>query len=603
MAEDAAARHRTRLARGELVDLRPTPGERVDAAGGSDWGADRTVPAAMLAELLTARVDSDEWTHRPMRLAGARVSGVLDLDGATLTRSLHLEDCFFAERVRCEDAQAIAIHLPGCHLPGLHGPGLSTRGHLRLTDGFTATGEVHLLGGRIGGNLDCDGATLSNPDGRALNADKVTVAGAVFFRDGFAATGEVDLLGARLGSNLECDGGTFGNPDGKAFNANGVSVAGAVFLRDGFAATGEVNLLGARIGGSLECDGGTFTNPDGKAIDADKVTVASSVFLRGGFAATGEVNLVGARVGSNLECDGGTFANPDGRALNADSVTVEGSMFCRDGFAATGEVNLLGARIGGSLDCVDGDFTNPDGTAFTIYRATVGSAVWFRPYRLAGAVQLSFSKVGAWYDSARTWPRAGALNLNGFTYGAIDAYPAISVRQRLSWLRKDPEGFLPQPYEQLATVYRGEGNDQHARRVQISAQWHRRLPVNSWTDLVLWPFRLIWSTLLALTIGYGYRPWQILVPIGALYTFGCWWFDRAADRQTIVPATRDLNPDLRFNAARYTADLLIPGASLGERAHFLATGTTAWWTTGYTLAGWALAAMLIAGLTGVFKRQ
>ena len=479
---------------------------------------------------------------------------MLDLDGATLTRSLHLEDCFFGDVVLCEDTQAIAIRLPGCHLPGISGPGLSTRGHLRLADGFTATGEVNLLGGRIGGNLDCDGATLRNPGGKALNAD-------------------------------------------------GVSVAGAVFLRDGFAATGEVNLVSARIGSSLECDGGTFTNPDGNALHADKVAVGGSLFCRNGFAATGEVNLVGGRVGSNLECDRGTFTSPDGRALNADSLTVEGSMFCRDGFAATGEVNLVGARIGGSLDCINGSFANPDGTALSIYRATVGSAVWFRPTSLAGGVQLSFARVGAWYDSARTWPRAGALTLNGFTYAAIDAHPAISVRQRLSWLRKDPEGFQPQPYEQLAGVYRGEGNDQHARRVQISAQWHRRIPVSTWTDVVLWPFRLIWSTLLALTIGYGYRPWQILVPIGALYTFGCWWFDRAADRHTIVPATRDLNPDVRFNAARYTADLLIPGASLGERAHFLATGTTAWWTTGYTLAGWALAAMLIAGLTGVFKRQ
>jgi hypothetical protein len=603
MAEDAAARHRARLARGELVDLRPTPGKRVDAAGGSDWGADRTIPAAMLAELLTARVDSEGWTHRPLRLAGARISGVLDLDGATLTRSLHLEDCYFAERVLCEDAQAIAIRLPGCHLPGLHGPGLCTRGHLRLTDGFTATGEVHLLGGRIGGNLNCGNATFNNPGGRALNADKITVEGAVFLRYGFAATGEVKLLGARIGSSLECDRGTFSNPGGYALNADGVSVTGSVFLRYGFAATGEVDLLGARIGSSLECDGGTFSNPGGNALTGDKVTVAGSVFLRDKFAATGEVNLVSARIGSNLECDGGTFSNPGGNALNADGVSVTGSVFCRNGFAATGKVNLVAARIGGSLDCVDGSFANPAGMALNMYRAAVGSAVWFRPTSLAGTVRLSFAKVGAWYDSARTWPPAGALNLNGFTYGAIDAYPAISVRQRLSWLRKDPEGFLPQPYEQLATVYRGEGNDQHARRVQISAQWHRRLPVNNWTDLVLWPFRLIWSTLLALTIGYGYRPWQILVPIGALYTFGCWWFDRAAGRHTIVPATRDLNPDVHFNAARYTADLLIPGASLGERAHFLATGTTAWWTAGYTLAGWALAAMLIAGLTGVFKRQ
>src|SRR5207248_1097457 len=268
---------------------------------------------------------------RPLRLAGARVSGVLDLDGATLTRSLHLEDCFFGDVVLCEDTQAIAIRLPGCHLPGISGPGLSTRGHLRLADGFTATGEVNLLGGRIGS--------------------------------------------------------------------------------------------------SLECDGGTFTNPGGNALHADKVAVGGSLFCRNGFAATGEVNLVGGRVGSNLECDRGTFTSPDGRALNADSLTVEGSMFCRDGFAATGEVNLVGARIGGSLDCINGSFANPDGTALSIYRATVGSAVWFRPTSLAGGVQLSFARVGAWYDSARTWPRAGALTLNGFTYAAIDAHPAISVRQ------------------------------------------------------------------------------------------------------------------------------------------------------------------------------
>jgi hypothetical protein len=651
MAEDAAARRRARLARGEPVDLRPTPGATVDAGQGGGWGADRTVAAAMLAELLTAPVGGEGWTHRPLRLAGARITGLLDLQGATLTRSLDLADCHFESSFLCEDAQAIAIRLVGCHLPGFSGPGLSTRGHLRLADGFTATGKVNLLGAHIGGNLDCDGATFGNPGGTALNGDKVTVAGSMFCRDGFAATGEVNLIGARIGSNLECDSGTFSNPDGIALNGDGVNVAGSMFCRHGFAATGEVNLLGARIGGNLECDGATFgnprgiafnadrisiqgsvfcrhgfaaegevrliaahvgsnlecdratiSNPGGTALQADSMVIAGSMFCRNGFAATGDVTLIGTRIGGNLECDGSTFTNPEGKAIYADSLTVEGSVFLRQGFAATGEVNLLGARIGASLDCVDGSFANPDGMALTMYRAGVGSAVWFRPASVAGAVQLSFARVGAWYDSARTWPRAGTLYLNGFTYAAIDAYPAISVRQRLTWLRKDPDGFLPQPYEQLATVYRAEGSDQHARQVQISAQWHRRILVKGVRDLVLWPLRVFWSVLLALTIGYGYRPWRILVPIGALYAFGCWWFKRAADQHTIVPA-KDLNPEVHFNAARYTADLLIPGASLGERAHFLATGATAWWTAGYTLAGWALAAMLIAGLTGVFKRQ
>jgi hypothetical protein len=142
--------------------------------------------------------------------------------------------------------------------------------------------------------------------------------------------------------------------------------------------------------------------------------------------------------------------------------------------------------------------------------------------------------------------------------------------------------------------------------VQISAQWRRRraaaAATKNWSERALRPVRLLWSALLWATIGYGYRPWQILAPIAILYGFGCWWFTQAAQHGGVARA-KDLDPHVHFNGARYTADLLIPGASLGERAHFLATGQTAWWAAGYTLAGWALAAMLIAGLTGVFKRQ
>ena len=37
------------------------------------------------------------------------------------------------------------------------------------------TGEVWLLGAHVGGQLACEGATLSNPGGQALTADGLTV--------------------------------------------------------------------------------------------------------------------------------------------------------------------------------------------------------------------------------------------------------------------------------------------------------------------------------------------------------------------------------------------------------------------------------------------
>ena len=452
----------------------------------------------MLSSLLTVAIGADGWTHRPLRLAGARITGALDLESATLTRPLHLEDCFLEDPVTLNDAHAITIRLTGCHLPGIVGGSLQTRGDLRLNDGFTAVGNV--------------------------------------------------------------------------------------------------DLHGAHIGGTLDCDGGTFTNPSETALNADALTVDGDMLCSGTFSAAGEVNLATAHIGGGLSCDGGTFTNENRTALHADSLTVDGNMSCSGTFSATGEVNLTAAHIGGGLHFNGGTFTNGNDVAFNLYRTEVVKDVFFFPASLIGGVCLSDAKVGGWQDAEATWPDEGKLWLNGFTYPLIDAQPPVTVRRRLQWLRLNAEGFLPQPYDQLARVYRLQGDDGAARKVQISAQWRRRAAVNSRLEDLLWPFRILWSTLLWATIGYGYRPWQILAPIGMLYGFGCWWFTRAAQHGGIVRA-KDLDPNVQFNGARYAADLLIPGASLGERAHFLATGQTAWWAAGYTLAGWALAAMLIAGLT------
>jgi hypothetical protein len=56
-------------------------------------------------------------------------------------------------------------------------------------------------------------------------------------------------------------------------------------------------------------------------------------------------------------------------------------------------------------------------------------------------------------------------------------------------------------------------------------------------------------------------------------------------------------------SARYTLDLLIPVANLHQRDAFVAQGYAAWWSFGLSLAGWLLAAVLVAGLAGVFKRD
>jgi hypothetical protein len=81
---------------------------------------------------------------------------------------------------------------------------------------------------------------------------------------------------------------------------------------------------------------------------------------------------------------------------------------------------------------------------------------------------------------------------------------------------------------------------------------------------------------------------------------------RAAIRVIHVTQLRPANSGAEqpgFNPARYTLDLLLPVANLHQRDAFVPHGAAAWWALGLSLAGWLLAAVVVAGLTGVFKRD
>jgi hypothetical protein len=185
------------------------------------------------------------------------------------------------------------------------------------------------------------------------------------------------------------------------------------------------------------------------------------------------------------------------------------------------------------------------------------------------------------------------MRLLGFTYTSIDAQPA----ERLQWLRH--ESYMPESYEKLAANYRNEGDDATARKVLIEKQWQRRASHKS--RLRRWP-AMAWSSVLRVTIGYGYRPWLVLWPMALLFLIG-WWLLDLDRRHHLIVTTIDKPPFPTFNAARYAADLLLPVANLGERAKFMAIGSAAWHSFVFTLSGWLLALGLVAGLTGIFKHD
>jgi hypothetical protein len=88
---------RKAMTNGGWVDLRKNDPKADDLSYGAHWGPERTIRAEVLADLLTEVTGSQR--PRALRLAGARITGKLDLEAAELVCPVMLLACWFAEPV------------------------------------------------------------------------------------------------------------------------------------------------------------------------------------------------------------------------------------------------------------------------------------------------------------------------------------------------------------------------------------------------------------------------------------------------------------------------------------------------------------------------
>jgi len=544
-----------------------------DPADADKWAKDRVLRADRIEWLCTDRDAVKEVTRKGVRIKGARIEGHVDLSYVKIEFPLWIVNSAVQRGFTMQRCHLRTLLLNGTHTGPIVADGLRVEHDVFMRDGFQSTGEVRLLSAKISGTLDCRKGQFSNPDGKALNADRVDVKGTVCLTDGFQAMGEVRLLGATIGRSLDCVKGHFSNPDGKALSADGIEVKGDVFLRDEFQATGEVRLLGATIGGVLACAKGRFSNPDGKALSADGVQVDGSVFLNDGFQATGEVRLLGATIGRNLECDNGCFSNPNGKALTAAGVEVKGSVFLRQQFRAEGKVDFIGASVNGSflwlmLECAE--------------RCTL---------------RLESAKIGTLWDEEASWP--AKLYLDGLVYDRLHNDAPLSSEARLRWFRRqgyDRDRFVPQPYVQLAKVLQEMGHEADARRILIAKQ---KDPARVKSLSI--PGR-VWHHLLGSTFGYGYRPWLALLVAWLLYiALGTGLFQIGIDKALFAETEAGTVP--AFNALVYSLDAFVSLVDFHQAKYRLPTG---WFLRGYLWIhiglGWFLTTLLVVGLAGLVRR-
>ncbi|MFV0132670.1 membrane-associated oxidoreductase [Streptomyces sp. HMX87] len=282
----AEARVWRAFATGEAVDFRSTDEE--DAAAGRAWGPERTVRAAVLRRLLLAGPQRDGETAS-LKVAGARITGALELQYATVDHPVRLRHCHFDEAPRLYAGRLREVNLSESVLPGLISHAVRVDGVLRLTR-TRFSGMVRLGGAEVTGSLYLESAEIHAPnaEGPVLQLNQAAI-GADLWAPGLRARGHVRLTGAAVAGALNLKDAELDGGDGSALDAQNLVVGSGVAAAC-LRARGRLDFRGARIPGTLDLLHARLSHPGGTALRASSCVIGE-LWLRRGERIEGALNL------------------------------------------------------------------------------------------------------------------------------------------------------------------------------------------------------------------------------------------------------------------------------------------------------------------------
>ncbi|MFZ2063055.1 MAG: pentapeptide repeat-containing protein [Candidatus Binatus sp.] len=178
-----------------------------DTAQGDKWGAERTVRAEVVAWLL-GDAQASQYIHPSgLALAGARITGNLDLSYATVSKQLTLIRCYVPEGINLLSAHLQDITVRRSRIGAVFGNMANIHGDATFIMGDF--GPVSFLRARIDGTLDLTGARILDAGEDSVNLVEANVAGDVLFHDGFTTDGIVYARLAKIGHDFSVHGAEF----------------------------------------------------------------------------------------------------------------------------------------------------------------------------------------------------------------------------------------------------------------------------------------------------------------------------------------------------------------------------------------------------------
>ncbi|MBO8186111.1 oxidoreductase [Streptomyces spirodelae] len=514
-------------------DLRHGEAELDDPNGDHNWGPERTVRARVIALLLLHGPPPLLGRVASLHLIGAYVTGCLDLAGGSVEPYFELRQCRFEAEVRMPEARVNTARFVDCYLPRFEGARLTTEGDLHLP-------------------------RCSIPEG-------------------------VKLTDASIGTDLLLNEATVGSGRRtRAIAADGISVS-QEFQASLLVTDGQVSMRGASVGSSLHMFGSVLRNPRGRyALYAPQMTVEQvASFADAGRGSAPHLYTATPPTGTSFD-----YSHPAGLRPDAGG----GARWRTKHFQCTGGMVLDDGRFGSSLVIENARLEMQRDQELSLRRISTPELSFTPQLPERGLVVLSGASVEKLMDRASSWPGDHRLWMAGFTYQhAIPKEGHFNVRERLQWVNAATAEYAPEPYEQLAAMYRNSGDDTNARLVLLAKQRRRRetLPL---------PGKL-WGVLQDWTVAYGYRPAQAALWMALL------WLSSALLFEAHRPPALKGDEAPRWNSVLYTLDLLLPVITFGQDTAWDPAGGYQWIAAGMIMAGWVLATTVAAGATRLLRRQ
>ncbi|OZM72780.1 oxidoreductase [Amycolatopsis antarctica] len=472
--------------------------------------------------------------------------------------------------------------------PALVADRLRVDGNVDL-DELRSVGTLRMVNAAIGGSLRLAKAqvTVQRRDGkphydRAIHLDGSQIDGDLQATRLYAQ-GQLRLADVQIRGNVLASRAHLLHRDRDVFSARRTRVSGNLHMVDA-AVSGTMRLQGIEVGGSVDLYGTQVSHPN--------VTDTSSF----------SVDLRTAKVGRDIVLTANRVQSAGVREFRADGgVNMDGAQVAR-------RVNLTGAVLGTSAaHDVALDVGDVAADEFLLTPSTPP----------AGRVILRRARCGTLDDNPAFWRAAGKIELEDFRYDAMSTPIAMeddeAVENRIGLLHDAMDGYRPGPYDQLATMLRASGNEEHADTVLMRKQQFRYETLARGYGLVRRFGLRVWSWAQRLMVGYGYRPMRAVAWLLMLLVLGSLWFGLRPDTCTDDPELLRINDTrcavnsddtgLEWDPVFYTLDLLVPIVDFGNKGRWHMAGADKAVSAGFTSMGWILATTVAAGVTRTLRRN